>query len=425
MDTTPLAKPSRSRLIAASIGVAVFLGLVWFIWGQTASIKVAENDWPWWRGSNHNNIGTGDAATEWSESKNIRWKSDVPGRGHGSPIVVGTSVYLASADDLTKTLSLYSFDRATGEPKWETPLTSGEAMHKSIKNTYASSSPACDGSSIFYPWISDQQLWLASVSVDGTLNWKKPIAPFISEHGYGSSPCLYQSLVIIPGDNLGTSYLTAVDRQTGNIVWQTQRSAGGSYTSPVIHPSAGRSQLIMSGQNSVVSYHPATGEVLWQCEGPGLSTIGTASFNDRLAFFTCGASPMIAGVMAIEMNSGKIVWQADAMANVPSSLLVDDSLLVAEDRGTLVCYDANSGQKKWKERIGGNLSASPVAVGDKVFLPQESGIVSVFEVGDSLKRIAENDLGDGGFASPVIIGGEMFLRTEHFLYCIANDPLAD
>jgi outer membrane protein assembly factor BamB len=129
--------------------------------------------------------------------------------------------------------------------------------------------------------------------------------------------------------------------------------------------------------------------------------------------------------MAIEMNSGKIVWQADAMANVPSSLLVDDSLLVAEDRGTLVCYDANSGQKKWKERIGGNLSASPVAVGDKVFLPQESGIVSVFEVGDSLKRIAENDLGDGGFASPVIIGGEMFLRTEHFLYCIANDPLAD
>jgi outer membrane protein assembly factor BamB len=409
---------SRSPLIAPAVVLVLLLIAGWLLSERGKTVSVAANDWPWWRGLQHQNIANGDAPTKWSTDQNIRWRAKVSGRGHGTPIVIGSKVIVASANDLTQTLSLHAYDRSNGSSIWSVDLTSGAAMHKSIKNTYASSSPASDGKAVYYPWIADEQLWLASVSIEGDVNWKKSIATFFSEHGYASSPCIHQSLVIVPSDNLGASYLTGIDRSSGEIVWQVPRRTGGSYTSPVIHQFGNQPQLIMSGQGQVVSYNPSTGDTLWTCEGPGLSTIGTASFDDELVFVTCGAPPMIAGVMAIDALTGKIAWQADAMANVPSSLVVDNQLLVTEDRGTLVCFDTKTGEKKWRERLGGNLSASPTATENAIYLPDESGTVSVFRLGDTLELIAENDLGDGGFASPVITGGQLFLRTERALFCI-------
>jgi hypothetical protein len=293
-------------------------------------------------------------------------------------------------------------------------------MHKSIKNSYASASAACDGHRVFYPWIADDALWLAAVNLDGDLLWKKKVAPFTSEHGYASSPCLYKSLVIVSSDNPGPSYLTALNRKSGEIVWQVTRSTGGSYGTPVIASLSGRDQLLLSGQNSVVSYDPVDGSVWWKCEGPGLSTIGTVAWWGDLAYATCGAPPMIAGVMAIRADSGRVAWQADAMANVPSPLVVGDRLLVTEDRGIVVCFSAQSGEELWKERLGGNFSASPVLAGDLVYLPNEAGRMFVFRAGPQFELIAEVDLADGGFASPVIVGGRIYLRTNHHLYCIGD-----
>jgi outer membrane protein assembly factor BamB len=422
MESKSPTKLSRLKLIAlvalAGVLIAVLIGLLRV--NATAEIQVADEDWPWWRGFDQSNVARLAAPRKWSDSQNVIWKTEVPGRGHGTPIVQGQRVFLGTADEKTKTLSLLCFDRESGKQLWQSQLERTGLMHKSIKNSYASASAACDGHRVYYPWIAGDALWLAAVNLRGELLWKKEAAPFVSEHGYASSPCLYKSLVIVASDNLGPSFLTALDRKSGEIVWRVPRWTGGSYGTPVVATLAGRDQLLLSGQNSVVSYDPATGNVWWKCQGPGPSTIGTLAVRDDLAFATCGAPPMVAGVMAIRADDGRVAWQADAMANVPSPLVVGDHLLVTEDRGTIVCFSAESGERIWKERLGGNFSASPVLAGDLVYLPNEAGRMFVFRVGAEFELVAEVDLDDGGFASPVIVGGRIYLRTNDHLYCIGD-----
>jgi outer membrane protein assembly factor BamB len=422
MEPISPASLSRSRMIVlvvvGGVVLAALIGLASI--NRVPSIQVAAEDWPWWRGLDQSAVAIGSAPTQWSDTQNVVWKSDVPGRGHGTPIVQGPRVFLATADEQSKVLSLLCFDRHSGAQVWECELQRGGLMHKSIKNSYASASAACDGQQVYYPWVADGALWLAAVNLDGKILWKKRVAPFVSEHGYGSSPCLYESLVIVSSDNLGPSFVTALNRQSGEIAWQVERATGGSYGTPVVASLAGRDQLLLSGQNSVVSYNPQSGDIAWACQGPGPSTIGTLAWHGDLAFATCGAPPMIAGVMAIRADSGQLAWQAEAMANVPSPLVVGDRLLVTEDRGTIVCFSTDSGQPLWKERLGGNFSASPVLAGDRVYLPNEAGRMFVFRVGADFELLAEIDLEDGGFASPVIAGGRIYLRTNHHLYCIGD-----
>ena len=155
-------------------------------------------------------------------------------------------------------------------------------------------------------------------------------------------------------------------------------------------------------------------------KGRGRARSVRVAWRGDLAYATCGAPPMIAGVMAIRADSGRVAWQADAMANVPSPLVVGDRLLVTEDRGIIVCFSAESGEELWKQRLGGNFSASPVLAGDLVYLPNEAGRMFVFRVAPEFELIAEIDLADGGFASPVIAGGRIYLRTNHHLYCIGD-----
>jgi outer membrane protein assembly factor BamB len=418
-STPKLAKLRRSVLVAV-VGVALLLLIAVFATSRDEGLHVSAQDWPWWRGLDGSNVARGDAPVEWSATEHVIWKTDLSGHGHGTPIVHSQRVFLASADEQSKVLSLHCFDCQTGAQLWQTELQRGGLMHKSIKNSYASASAACDGQHVYYPWIAENALWLAALDMEGELIWRKRIAPFTPEHGYASSPCVYNSSVIVAGDNLGQSYVTALHRNSGKTLWQTERSSGGSYGSPVVAKLAGRDQLLLSGQNSVVSYNPDNGDVWWRCEGPGPSTIGTLAWHGDLAFATCGAEPMIAGVMAIQADSGRVAWQADAMANVPSPLIVDDRLLVTEDRGTIVCFSAESGQQLWRERLGGNFSASPVLAGDFVYLPNEAGEMFVFRAGLEFELVAKNELADGGFASPVIVGGRIYVRTNHHLYCIGE-----
>lgn len=406
--------------LVAIVGVLAVASFALFSVPRSEPIEVTKEDWPWWRGFDQTNVATTSAPTKWSDREQVVWKTEISGRGHGSPIVHQRRVVLATADEEAKVLSLLCLDRDSGDPLWQTELQRGGLMHKSIKNSYASASAACDGHRLFYPWIADDALWLAAVDLDGNQLWKQEVAPFDSEHGYASSPCIYQSMVIVPSDNLGPSYLTALDRESGEVVWRVPRGSGGSYGTPVIASISGRDQLLLSGQDTVTSYNPSDGSIWWQCDGPGPSTIGTLAWHDNFAFATCGAPPMIAGVLAIRADSGVVAWQADAMANVPSPLVIGDRLLVTEDRGIVVCFSAVTGEQLWKERLGGNFSASPALAGDLVYLPNEAGRMFVFRVAPEFELVTEVDLADGGFASPVIVEGRIYLRTNHHLYCIGD-----
>jgi outer membrane protein assembly factor BamB len=383
-------------------------------------IEVAEGDWPWWRGPQQNNHAQRPLPpVTWSETENVLWKAEVPGRGHASPIVWGDAVYVATADEDAEAQSLLCYARESGDLRWTRGIHRGGLMHAHGKNSQASPTPACDGERVFTAFLYQGGLWVTAVDREGEIAWQTQAGPFSSQHGYGSSPVVYKSLVIVSGDNQGQGYLTALHRKTGEIAWRTPRDNGPSYGTPVLAFTGGREQLLLSGQQKVRSYEPATGKEIWTSPGPAEVTANTVAWNDELVF--AGGGYPESGVMAIDGADGsKVVWQKDFKAYVPSPLAVGDRLFVVQDNGVARCLNAKTGEEIWTKRLGGDFSASPVLVEDTIFVPDEDGLMHVFKAADKFEEIATNDLRDGGFASPVICGGRLYLRTSHNLCCIGQ-----
>ena len=380
-------------------------------------------DWPWWRGPHSDNTSAGgQVPTVWSETENVLWKVAIPGQGHGSPSVVGNQIFLATADEEAQVQSLISYERTSGRKLWEKEIHRGqfERLHK--KNSHASSTPASDGEKVFVPFLNSDGIWVTAVNFQGEIAWQTNAGAFDSQHGYGGSPVLYESLVIVNGDNPGGGYMTALDRQTGDIVWSTRRPASPSYGTPVLAHVAGRHQLLHSGCKTTSSYDPATGELLWSLEGPAQVMANTMTFGGNFVYASGGYPEKELFCIRAD-GSGDIVWQTGRdVTYVPSPLFHQGRLYVVNDRGIATLFDAHNGDVIWRERLGGAFSASPTLVGDLLYVPNEAGTTFVLKASDQFEIVARNDLGDGGFATPVICGGRLYLRTSHHLYAIGDDP---
>ena len=388
----------------------------------SAASEVVANtgDWPWWRGPNLDGHAEGEAPpTTWSESENVIWSADVPGKGHATPSIAGDQVFVATADKAADTMSLLCFNRNDGQRQWECVLHEGGFMHTHQKNSHASATPACDGKQAYAVFIANDALMVSAVSRDGEIVWQKEAGPFHSMHGYGSSPVLYRSLVIVNGDNNGSGYVAALDRATGDVVWRTARGSRASFATPVIANAAGKTQLLLSGQKKIVSYNPDSGKMLWQCKGPASTCANTMAWQGDLVFASGGYPEH--SIMAIRADgSGNVLWEKRQKVYVPSLLIDQGRLFAIQDNGVAYCFDANSGDELWKKRLGGDFSASPVAAGGNIFVPNESGRMFVFKSAARFEMVAENELASGGFASPVICGGKLYVRTAHKLFCVAK-----
>lgn len=394
---------------------------------QAAGLEVAAGDWPWWRGPSRSGIADGPAPpTVWSDGQHVLWQTEVPGRGHASPIVAGEAVYLATADEAKETMSLVACQRETGELLWQARLHEGPFMHTHGKNSQASATPACDGEQIYCVCMIKGGVWVTAVDTLGKIVWQQQAGPFTSRHGYGSSPTLYKSLVIVSGDSTAGGYLAALNRADGKLVWRKPRPSDSSFGTPVIAEVAGKTQLLMSGQDAITSYDPSNGETLWTCQGPAQTTANTIAWSgDRIV--ASGGYPennviCLRADGAGDVTATHIQWQHEIKAYVPLPLILDGRVIVTQDSGIVTCYDLDTGDELWKQRMGGGFSASPVAVDDLVYLPNEAGEVFIFRAGDKYEEVARNRLTDGGFASPAIVQGRIYLRTDKHLYCIGESP---
>lgn len=395
---------------------------------EAAAIAVSENDWPWWRGPNRDNVATSsNVPVEFSDSNNVIWKTSVPGRGHSSATVVADRIYTCSADAEKQTQAVFAYDRETGSPVWEKIVHTGNLpgsgnMHP--KSTHANGSPACDGKSVFVTFLNGDQILLSSLSLEGEVNWTKDLGFFNAKFGYAPSPCLFESLVIVSGDNRGGSFLAAVHRETGEIVWRIARSNQDTYSSATIVPMESGSQLIISGDRKVVSYHPNTGQENWTCNGTAQATCGTVVWWKNLVFAS-GGYPQRETV-AIDASSGKQVWSDDVKCYEQSMLVAGDHLYAVTDDGIAICRDAATGKRTWRQRLAGPVSASPVLVGNRIYATNEKGITWVFEANPTeFKQLAKNQLGTSGFASLTICGDRIYARTtdssnQGILYCIGE-----
>ncbi len=275
-------------------------------------ISVDAADWPWWRGPERVGVANPhqDPPTEWSESQNVAWKSAVPGRGHSSPTVVGNHIFLATADEKQGTQSVLCYDRETGKQLWQTEVHHGGLMQKNAKSSAASSTVACDGTSVFINFANSQAVYVTSLSLDGKLRWQTRIGDYVIHQGYGASPAIYQSLVIAAADSHAGGVVAALDRETGAIKWKHDRPKEPNYTSPILLNIAGRDQLLLTGCNLVSSFEPLTGNTIWEVKGATTECV-TSTVTDGKRVFSSGGYPKNHLEAVFADGSGKIAWATD------------------------------------------------------------------------------------------------------------------
>ena len=398
---------------------------------DAGSINVSPNDWPWWRGPNRNGIAAADQKPplKWSDTENVLWKTPVPGRGHGSPTVVGNQIFLATADHEHEVQSVLSFDRLTGKQLWQTEIHRGNFEKKgNAKSSLASSTVACDGQRLFINFLNDGAIHTTALSLDGQKLWQTKITDYILHQGFGSSPAVYQSLVIVSADNKGTGAIAALNRNSGRIIWKQDRPKFPNYTSPIILNVAGREQLLFTGCDLVTSFDPLDGKKLWEIEGSTTECV-TSTVTDGQLIFTSGGYPKN-HLSAIKADgSGKVVWENGSRVYVPSMLVRDGALYSVLDAGVAMCWSCDTGKEIWKGRLGGTFTASPVIVGEHLFATNESGKTYIFKATpDAFDLVGENQLGEEIYSTPTFCGSRIYMRAasqingqrQEMLYCVGT-----
>ena len=385
-------------------------------------------DWPGWRGP----TADGQAAAgqkpplEWSESAGIRWKTPLRGRGHSSPTVVGNRIYLttATADEQ----AVLCLDRATGLILWDAVVHRGQvdAGNHRLSNP-AAGSVAWDGERLFVNFPNAKGIHTSALSPEGKLLWQTRIADFVMHQGFGSSPVVFGSTLLVSADHRGGGKVLALDRGTGRVIWSQDRPKIANYTSPAVLQAAGRTQVVLGGCNLVSAFDPQTGRKLWEIEGATEECVTTAVTDGRRVFVS-GGYPRN-NVTAVEADgSGRIAWQNNTRVYVPSMLVRNGHLYAVLDAGQIVCWRADTGAELWREKVDRDFYGSPVMLGDRVYVTNLRGVTFVVEVSPAgAKVLAQNKVGDEALASPAIAGGRVFLRAakmtperQDYLWCIGE-----
>lgn len=389
--------------------------------------QAADGDWPWWRGPNRDGISADrKVVTRWSPTENVVWATKVPGRGLSSPIVCGKRIFLTTADEKAQQQSILAFDRETGRQLWSTLAHQGKLVRKYPKNSHASATPACDGKRVFSVFINNDALHVTATDLDGKILWQTRAGDFQSLHGYGASPVLFKSLVIVTGDNVASAYIAALDAGTGKVVWRAERKIVGkygNYGTPSLAFVNNRAQLLQAGLGQTTSYDPETGKLLWSCDGPAEVTANTMVHSDTMVFSSGGFPEKHLHAIRADgsgnVTKSHLAWNADAgVTYVPSPLYHAGSLFVVNDSGIASCFDAESGKQIWQERLQGAFSSSPVLVGDLILATSETGVTSIFQASRTFKLVATNSLQEPVLATPAVCGGQIFMRTEQQLFCL-------
>jgi len=409
----------------------------------------AGQDWPQFRGPH----GDGTSAARnvpltWSESNNIAWKVAVPGRGRSSPVVIGDRVWLTTAleqgvirtniksDDMQTaehvTLQAVGLDAKQGKELWRTTLFEVDKpapVH--WFNSWATPSPVIEKGQLYCDFGTFGTACLDAR--DGKILWQTCL-PLDHQVGPGSSPVLWRDLLVLVRDGRDAQYVTALDKQTGRTVWKTDRppidtSKGDlkkCFTTPLLIASGKGTQLLSPGARWVVSYDPDTGKELWrQRHGEGFSIGSCPVFSHGLAIFSTGCMrPQFLAVNIDgtgEIPATNVVWRITQQVPVMSSPVVSgEEMYWVSDDGMASCADPRTGEIYWQKRAGGRTFASPLYAEGRVYFFAQDGKTTVIRAGRQFEKLAENQLQGPVVATPAIVDGTIYLRTDTHLYRIQD-----
>lgn len=387
----------------------------------------AEN-WPGWRGPRGDGTSRDrEIPTQWDPADAL-WKTELPGRGHASPIVWGDRVVTVTALEATQERVLLSLDRHTGQILWQHIVVRGPLQKIHKENSYASSTPATDGERIYATFrVGDEIVVAAHDFATGKPLWLVRPGTHKGEWGFSNEPVLFEDKVIVDGDSKGDSFVVALARDSGETLWRVDRGNEGiSYSAPLIREMAGRTQLIQCGDRCVTSFDPDTGRVLWRVDGPSQEFVATPVYSDTAGLVFVSSSWPKRVLLAIrpdgsgDVTDTHVVWRDTRGAPyVPSMIAVEDLLLTISNSGVAFCYEAATGAVLWQEKLGRH-HASPVLVNGRVFFINDDGQVNVIRPGATFDRVAQYELGESCFASPAISAGQVLVRTFNHLFCFGQ-----
>ncbi len=413
-----------SKAVAAAAIVACAAG---------AAAIVHANDWPEFRGpTGQGHASNASVPLEWSETKNVAWKTPIPGLGWSSPVIADGRLWITTAivdADAGSSLRLLAYDVATGANTLDVEVfDSSEVSPLNPKNSLASPTPVLDpdGERVY---VHFGATGTAAVSTAGDVIWRTQF-PYISQHGNGGSPILYQDLLIVSIDGYDTAYLVAVDARTGEERWRSIRPdpVSQAYSTPIAIRVGGRDQIVNVSAFRTTGHDPGTGVEVWSVDYPnGFSNVPRPVFGHGLVYLSTGfQTPALLAVRADgtgDVTRSHVAWRLRRGAPLtPSPILVGNELYVVSDFGIGTCVDALTGEIHWQERIGGNHSASPTFVDGRIYFQNEEGVTVVVEPGTEYRELARNQLDGFTLASMAVSDGALFIRTDAHLYRIEEQP---
>ncbi len=424
------------------IAVASFL----LVFACQSPFAQADN-WANWRGPTGNGVAlNASPPTEWSDTKNIKWKAELPGRENSSPIVWENQVFIVAAYPVdepkagelpTLEFKLLCFDRNDGSLLWEQTAIVAKP-HQAVHQTsgFASASPCTDGEHV-YAHFGSRGLYC--YTMDGELVWSRDFGKMdtLNNFGEGSSPTIEGDKIIVPWDHQGPSALYALDKRTGEILWKTDRDEPTGWATPLVVEHAGRKQVVMNGQNFARSYDLETGEELWRCSGQTVRPVASPVAAGGLVFVGSGFQRSFMGAFDLDgegdiQGTGHVAWVFDRtermMTDMASPLLVSGRIYFHKGKDALLsCMDAATGEPHYMaQRIKGlgnqKAYASPVAAGGHIYLTAVNGTTVVIKDAPELEVVAVNSVGEFVGGTPAPVDNELFIRGEKHLFCIADTP---
>jgi len=448
-------KTSASFRIALAV-----ISTALIFWTFASGLVPEETYWSYWRGPAGDGMAVGDAPLNWSDTENVRWKVDIPGKGNSSPVIWGDRIFLTTAiktgpeakpepaakpaakgrgfgmssgPQVEHNFDVLCIDRKTGKILWQRTAKTAvpHEGHHPQYGSFASNSPVTDGQHV-YAFFGSRGMYC--YDLEGNLIWQKDFGVqmrMIMAFGEGMGPVISGDRLILVFDHEGDSFMVVLDKNSGKEIWRVDRDEGSSWAAPLVLEYKGQKQIVVSATNKVRSYDFDTGDVIWECSGLGRNAIPHPVRQDDLVFVMTGY--MNPNLMAIRLGgkgdltgTDAIVWsQSKGNSYTSSPVIHDNKLYVLTDNGMISCYNARTGEPYYhQQRLpkAYQFKSSMVGANGKLYLASEDEDVLVLRMGEKYEVLATNTMpGQMFIATPAITGGEIYLRSQNQLYCISGN----